>query len=47
MKTSIHLKNKTPLDKYWTVLLVYMKVQTHSLLEPSLEYNKEQKSFTN
>ena len=41
MKPSSNLENKTPLDTYWNVQLVYKKVQAHSSLEPPLEYNQD------
>ena len=42
MRPSNNLDNKTPSDFYWSVQLVYMKVQAHSFLEPPMEYNKDQ-----
>ena len=42
MRPLITLDNKTLSDLYWSVQLVYMKVQAHSFLEPPMEYNKDQ-----
>ena len=42
-----NLENKTLSDKYWRVLLVYMKVQAHSSLETPLEYNQDQTPLMN
>ena len=47
MKASNNLENMTPSDTYWIVQLVFKKVQNHSFLEPSLEYNQDQVPVTN
>ena len=39
MKPSDNLENKTPSDTYWRAQLICKKVQTHSSLQPPLEYN--------
>ena len=36
------MENKTSLDTYWRVQLVFKKVQTRSSLEQPLEYNQNQ-----
>ena len=41
MRPCNNLENKTLSDTYWGVQLVCMKVQTHSSLEPPLEYNQD------
>ena len=46
MRPSNNLENKSPLDTYWRVQLVCKKVQTHSSLEPPLEYNQNQMVLT-
>ena len=47
MRLSNNLENKTPSDIYWTVQLIYMKVQVHSSSEPPLEYNQVQTCLRN
>ena len=47
MKPSNILENKTPLDTHGRVELVCKKVQAHSSLELSLEYNQDQMPLTN
>ena len=47
MKPSNHLKNKNTSDTYWKVQLLCKKVQTHSSLELSLEYNQDQMPLSN
>ena len=42
MRPYNNLDNKTPSDTYWRFQLVCMKVQAHSYLELSQEYNQEQ-----
>ena len=41
MKPSNNLENKTISDAYWRFQLVCTKVQSHSSLEPQLEYNQD------
>ena len=40
-------KNQTLSDTYWRVQVVCMKVQTHSSLEPPLEYNQDETLLVN
>ena len=47
MRPSNNLEHKTLSDTYWRVQLVFMKVQTHSTLEPLLEYNQDQMLLVN
>ena len=47
MRPSNNLENKTLLGTHWNVQLVCMKVQTHSSLEPPLEYNQNQMALMN
>ena len=47
MRPHNNLENKTPLDAYWRVQLVCMKVKNHSSLEPPLEYSQNQTPLTN
>ena len=47
MKPSNNLESKTLSDTYLIVLLVYMKLQSHSSLEPPLEYNQDQMPLMN
>ena len=47
MKPSNNLENKTPSDTYWRVQLKCKKVQVHSSVEPSVEYNLDQMPLTN
>ena len=42
MSPSNSLENKISSDTYWRVQLIYMEVQTHSSLEPPLEYDQDQ-----
>ena len=42
-----NLGNKIPSDTHWRTQLVFMKVQTHSSLEPPLECNQDQMPLTN
>ena len=42
MRPSNNLESKIPSVTYWRVQLLYVKVQVHSSLEPSLVYNQEQ-----
>ena len=47
MRPSNNLENKRLSDTFWTVQLVCIKVQAHSSVEPSLEYNQDQMSLMN
>ena len=47
MRPSNNLENKTPSDTYRKIELVCMKVQSHSSLEPPLEYNQDQMPLLN
>ena len=47
MRPSKDLENKTASNTYWRVQLVCIKVQAHKSLEPPLEYNQDQTTFTN
>ena len=47
MRASNILEKKVPLNTYWRVQLVYVKVQAHSSLEPPLVYNQDQAPFKN
>ena len=47
MRPSSNLENITPLDTYWRVQLVWMKVYAHISLEPPLEYNQDQAPLMN
>ena len=47
MKPSNYLENKTPQDTYSRVQLVCNKVQAHSSLNPTLEYNQDQMPLRN
>ena len=42
IRPSNNLENKISSDTYWRVQLIYMEVQTHSSLEPPLEYDQDQ-----
>ena len=41
MRPSKNLGNRTPLETYWKVQLVSVKVQAHNSLEPPLEYRPD------
>ena len=45
MRLSNNLE-KISSETYWRVQLVCMKVQVHSFLEPTLEYNQDQIPLT-
>ena len=48
MTPSNNLENTTLSDKYWRVLLLlFMKVQADSSLEPPLEHNQDQTPLMN
>ena len=47
MKFSNNHENMTPSGTYWIVQLVFKKVQAHSFLERSLEYNQDQMPVAN
>ena len=44
MRLSGNLEKKSPSGTYLRVQLAFMKVQSHSILEPPLEYNQDQTS---
>ena len=47
MRPLNNLENKTPSDTYRKIELVCMKVQSHSSLEPPLEYNQDHMPLLN
>ena len=47
MKPSNNLENKTPLDTFWKVQIVFKKVQACSSLESPVEYNQDKIRLTN
>ena len=46
-ETSKNLENKTPIDTFWRVQLVCMKVWAHRSLEPPLKHSQDQTSLMN